>query len=198
MRTGSPGEVVEVLRVFLSRKKWSAAIVGVVVIGTFAAVALGSLGVGFTPTTLVTASTPNKINVNHDGIKLQTKGPTDVRVQMIVFAPGGYSGWHHHPGILIASVASGAVTFFSQSDCSSTTYGPGLPAGSVFVESDNATGQASSVGGATVYATSIAPHASPPVFRIEDTQPPACTPGGHNGDNHGDDSGDDSGGGEHH
>jgi hypothetical protein len=200
MRTGSPGEVVEVLRVFLSRKKWSAAIVGVVVIGTFAAVALGSLGVGFTPTTLVTASTPNKINVNHDGIKLQTKGPTDVRVQMIVFAPGGYSGWHHHPGILIASVASGAVTFFEQSTCSSTTYGPGLPAGSVFVESDNATGQVSSVGGATVYATFIAPHANPPVFRIEDTPPPPCVPStghGDGGDNESNGGSDGNGGGGH-
>jgi hypothetical protein len=188
------------VRTLRLRKKWSVAVVGVAVIGTFAAVALGSLGSGFTPTTLVTASTPNKIKVNHDGIKLQTKGPTDVRVQMIVFAPGGFSGWHHHPGILIASVASGAVTFFEQSTCSSTTYGPGLPAGSVFVESDNATGQVSSVGGATVYATLIAPHADPPVFRIEDTPPPPCTPGGHSesdGDSENNGGSDNNGGGGH-
>jgi len=179
------------VRPLRSRKKWSAAIAGFVAVGVFAAVALASPGLGFVPTTYVTATSPGEIHANHDGIKLQTKGPTDVRVQMIVIAPGGYSGWHHHPGIVIASVASGAVTFFSQSDCSSTTYGPGLPAGSVFVESDNAPGQASSVGGATVYATFIAPHADPPVFRIEDAVQPPCTPSadGEHGDgdnnNHG-------------
>jgi hypothetical protein len=160
----------------------SFAIVGVAVIGTFAAVALGSLGVGFTPTTLVTANLANKVELNHDGVKFQTKGLTDVRVQKIVFAPGGNSGWHHHPGIVIAAVASGDVTFTR--GCSSTTYGPGRSTGSVFVESGDHPGQASSVGGATVYATFVAPHADPPLFRIED-DPPTCT-----GDENGGDSGD--------
>ncbi len=160
------------MRVFRSRKKWSAAIVGVVVIGTVAAVALGSTGAGFTPTTLVTGTLNNKVEVNHDRVKFQTKDPTDVRVQKIVFAAGGYSGWHHHPGVVIATVASGAVTF-TRSDCTSTTYGPGLPAGAVFVESSDDPGQASSADGATLYATFIAPHANPPIFRIED-DPVTC------------------------
>jgi hypothetical protein len=87
---------VEVLRVFRSRKKWSAAIVGVAVIGTFAAVALGSAGFNFTPTTLVTGNLANKVKASGDGVKLQTKDPTDVRVQKIDIGAGGYSGWHHH------------------------------------------------------------------------------------------------------
>ena len=155
------------MRLFRSRKKWSAVILGVAVIGTFAAVALASAGSGFSPTTLVTGNLNNNVQENSDRVKFQTKDPTDVRVQKIVFAPGGYSGWHHHPGIVIATVESGAVTF-TRSDCSSTTYGPGLPAGAVFVEGGDDPGQASSVGGATLYATFVAPHASPPVFRIED------------------------------
>jgi hypothetical protein len=52
-------------------------------------------------------------------------------------------------------------------------YGQGRPAGSVFVESGDDPGQASSLRGATVYATFIAPHANPPVFRIEDN-PQTC------------------------
>ena len=160
------------MRVLRSRKKWSVAIAGVVVIGTFVAVALGSLGAGFTPTTLVTGTLNDAVRVNHDGIKFQTKDSTDVRVQKIDFAAGGYSGWHHHPGVVIATVASGAVTF-TESDCSSTTYGPGLPAGAVFIEKSDVPGQASSAEGATVYATFIAPHANPPVFRIED-DPVTC------------------------
>jgi len=160
------------MRVPRSRKKWTAAIAGIVMIGTFVAVALGSAGSGFTPTTLVTGTLNNAVEVNHDRVKFQTKDPTDVRVQKIVFAPGGYSGWHHHPGVVIATVASGAVTF-TESDCSSTTYGPGLPAGAAFIEESDTPGQASSAGGATVYATFIAPHANSPVFRIED-DPVTC------------------------
>jgi hypothetical protein len=155
------------VRVSRSKKRWTAATIAVAVVGTSAAIALGSAGVGFTPENLVTGQIANEVHMNSDRIKFQTKGPTDSRVQKIVIAAGGFSGWHHHPGIVIVSVASGAVTF-TNSDCSSTAYGPGLAAGSTFVESGDDPGQASSVGGATVYATFIAPHADPPVFRIED------------------------------
>jgi hypothetical protein len=170
-------------------KRWSVAMAGIAVVGTFATVALGSVGLGFTPTSLVTANVPDNVRVNADGIKFKTDGPTDVRVQRIDIAAGGVSGWHHHPGIVIVSVASGDVTF-TNADCAATTYGPGLPAGSAFIESGTDPGQASSVGGATVYATFVAPQASPPVFRIEDAaQPQPCVPPTHGG-------GDDSGGGE--
>lgn len=153
-------------------KRALVATTGVAVVGTLTAVALGSTGVGFAPDPpLVTANIANKVELNSDRVKFQTKGPTDVRVQKIVIAPHGYSGWHHHPGIVIVAVASGSVTF-TQSDCSSTTYGPGA----AFVEGGDDPGQASSVGGATVYATYVAPHANPPVFRIEDDVP-ACAGG---------------------
>jgi hypothetical protein len=164
----------KVLRVSGSKKKWIAATVGVAVIGTFVTVALGShTPFGFTTTPLVTGNLTHKVKVKSDGVKFQTKEPTDVRVARIDFAPGGYSGWHHHPGIVIITVLSGAVTF-THSDCSSKTYGPGLPAGAVFVESGDDPGQASSIAGATSYATFIAPHANPPVFRIDDHDAPGC------------------------
>jgi hypothetical protein len=155
------------MRVFRSRML-HAAILGVAVFGLLATVALGSAGFGFAPTNLATGNLNNDVNWNSDRVKFQTKEATDVRVQRIDIAPGGYSGWHHHPGIVIVVVESGQVTF-TNSDCSSTTYGPGLPAGSAFVEGGDDPGQASSVGGATVYATFVAPHADPPVFRIEDS-----------------------------
>jgi len=145
------------------------------VIGTLTAVALGSPGSGFSPQNLVTANFNSTIHLNSDRVKFQTKGPTYVRVQKIVIAPLGYSGWHHHPGIVIVAVASGQVTF-THSDCSSTTYGAGLPAGSSFVEGGDDPGQASSVGGATVYATFVAPNDGPvtsTTFRTEDA-PISC------------------------
>ncbi|MDP9259636.1 MAG: hypothetical protein M3Q31_24220 [Actinomycetota bacterium] len=190
---GLTGEVV-VMRLRM-RKKWSIAVVGAAVAGTFAAVALGSVPVGVTLTTLVTANVPNEIRVHADGIKFRTTGPVGVRVQKIDVAPGGVSGWHHHPGMAIVSVASGEVTF-TLSDCSATTYGPGLPAGSAFIESGTDPGQVSSVGGATIYATFVAPQASPPVFRIEDpAQPQPCVPPADD-EHHGGDNSDS--GGDHH
>jgi len=156
-----------------SRKKWIAWTVGVVVIGTLAAVALGSAGSGVTSTTLVTANFDKTVHVNSDRVKFQTKDPTDVRVQKLVFAAGAYSGWHHHPGIVVVAVESGAVTLW-ESDCTSKTYGPGLPNGGVFVEGGDDPVQATSASGATVYVTYVAPNANPPVFRIEDDPPPCA------------------------
>lgn len=158
----------KVLRVLRSRKKWAAATVGVVVIGTLAAaVAVGSPGSGVAITTLVTANFDNTVHLNSDRVKFQTKGPTDVRMQKLVFGPGGKSGWHHHPGVVIVAVESGALTLW-ESDCSSQTYGPGLPNGAVFAEGGDAPQQVTTAGGATVYATFVAPSADPPVTRIED------------------------------
>jgi hypothetical protein len=79
------------------------------------------------------------------------------------------------------------VTFTTA--CGSTTYGQGLATGSVFVESGDSPGQASSVDGAIVYATFVAPHANPPVFRVEDTGPGTCSNHGDGGDDEGDSGG---------
>ena len=168
------GLTEKVSRVLGSKKKWIAATVGVAVIGTFVTVALGShTPFNFTTTPLATGNLTHKVKLNSDRVKFQTKDPTDVRVARIDVAPGGISGWHHHPGIVIVTVLSGAVTF-THSDCSSKTYGPGLPNGAVFVESGDDPGQASSPAGATGYATFIAPHADLPVFRIDDHDAFGC------------------------
>jgi ABC-type glycerol-3-phosphate transport system substrate-binding protein len=148
--------------------KWTVATVGVAVIGTLAAaVALGSPGSGNTITTLVTANFDNPAQVNSDRVKFQTKDATDVRIQKIVFAPGAFSGWHHHPGMVLLSVESGAVTLW-QPDCSSQMYGPGLPNGAVFAEGGDVPEQVTSAGGATVYAVFVAPSNDPPITRVED------------------------------
>jgi hypothetical protein len=126
-----------------------------------------SAGSGVTSTILATGDLDETVNFNHDRVKFQTKDPTDVRVQQLVFAAGGYSGWHHHPGVVIVTVASGIITVV-QSDCSSKNYGAGTGNGSVFVEGHDTPMEARSAAGGTVYATYVAPDASPRVFRIED------------------------------
>ena len=86
------------------------AIVGVAVVGTLAAVALGSPGFGNVTTLLVAKADFNEtVHLNSDRIKFQTKGPTDVRIRTITFAPGGYSGWHHDPGFALVDRGRFAV-----------------------------------------------------------------------------------------
>jgi hypothetical protein len=156
------------LRVFRLKKKRTAAIVGIAVIGTVAAaVALGSPGSNVAITTFVTANFDHSVHLNSDRVKFQTKGPTDVRMQKLVFSAGGRSGWHHHPGIVIVTVESGALTLW-ESDCSSQTYGPGLPNGAVFAEGGDSPQEVTTAGGATVYAMFVAPSNDPPITRVED------------------------------
>lgn len=144
-----------------------AAIVALGASALIATPALASTGSGITSTVLATGDLDETVNINHDRVKFQTKGPTDVRVQQLVFTAGAYTGWHHHPGIVIVTVASGLITVV-QADCSAKTYGPGSPNGSVFVEGHEEPMEARSAAGGTVYATYVAPDAFPRVFRIED------------------------------
>ncbi|HLM22979.1 MAG TPA: hypothetical protein VK390_15845 [Propionibacteriaceae bacterium] len=157
----------------LNRKHVIAATVGGVAIGLLGPAALASPSSGFTPTNLVKADLDKTVHLNSDRVKFQTKDPTDVLVQKIVTDPGGSSGWHHHPGMVIVAVQSGSLTVWD-SNCNQETYGPGLPNGSVWVESGDEPGMVTSAGGATSYATFVAPNAAPPVFRIEDNPPPCA------------------------
>jgi quercetin dioxygenase-like cupin family protein len=152
------------------------ATVGVAACGVVAAVALASPPSGFVATNLVPeAEIAKRVHVKSDGVKFKTKGPTDVRVQRIDIAPGGRSGWHHHPGIVIAAVQSGTVTYVD-SDCDAISYGAGSPNGSVFIESGDEPHEARNLTDepVTSYVTFVAPDADPGVFRIED--PPVNCP----------------------
>lgn len=155
-----------------ARKRWGLITLGVLIAGAAATIALATPGSGTTTTTFVTADFTNSVHANSDRVKFQTKDPTTVRVQKLVWTAGAFSGWHHHPGVIIVTVQSGSVTV-EDSSCSSVTYGPGLPDGAVFVEGGDNPIQVTSASGATEYAMQVAPAANPPVFRIED-DPPAC------------------------
>lgn len=55
---------------------------------------------------------------------LHTSGPTTFIVQDVVYAPGGHTGWHSHPGILLTSVVSGSIEWYD-SQCNKHVYNPG-------------------------------------------------------------------------
>src|SRR5665811_933632 len=82
-----------------------------VVAATGATIALANSGTLITTTILGHRATlSDSVQVNQDRVKFQTKDPTDVLVQTISFLPGGTSGWHFHPGVVIVVVESGQVT----------------------------------------------------------------------------------------
>jgi quercetin dioxygenase-like cupin family protein len=102
---------------------------------------------GLVLTTLTTAVAPGgisehlQLNRNPDGsvnpwqLQLQAQGDTDYIVAHLEIPPGGHSGWHNHPGVLVAAVKSGAIDFYDQ-DCAMTRIG----AGGVYTEDDHVHG----------------------------------------------------------
>jgi oxalate decarboxylase/phosphoglucose isomerase-like protein (cupin superfamily) len=49
-------------------------------------------------------------------VEVKAKPNLDLAVQDIVFAPGGQSGWHQHPGPVFILVKSGTMTFYEADD----------------------------------------------------------------------------------
>jgi quercetin dioxygenase-like cupin family protein len=58
--------------------------------------------------------------------QLETEGAANFIVQEIKFSPGGTTGWHNHPGILLLSLAadSGPVDWYD-ANCIKHTYNAG-------------------------------------------------------------------------
>ncbi len=138
--------------------------------GMVSGVALGAGVTGGNSPLVDRAGLNEAVHLNSDRVKFQTKDPTQVTVQKLTFAANSTSGWHHHPGMVIVAVQSGVVTH-TDASCRATTYGPGRPAGAVFVEGGDAPAQASSTSGGVVYVTYITPQGQP--LRVDDSAP-AC------------------------
>jgi len=66
------------------------------------------------------------------GVRIIAKGPSDVYIANNTVAPGGYSGWHTHPGPSVVLVKSGTATVYDGDDpnCMPVRY----PAGSGFID----------------------------------------------------------------
>jgi quercetin dioxygenase-like cupin family protein len=56
--------------------------------------------------------------------KLSTTGPSDIIVQDVVYEPGGHTGWHSHPGMLLSSVISGSIEWYDD-QCVKHVYNSG-------------------------------------------------------------------------
>ena len=88
---------------------------------------------GFKGTTLASARF-DEIDIHAHTIpafwqsKLQTKGLSDLYVQSNVWAPGGTTGWHTHPGPSLIIVTAGTVTAYDGDDttCTPQVYSEGM------------------------------------------------------------------------
>jgi quercetin dioxygenase-like cupin family protein len=144
---------------------------GVVVGGLFvlAAIAFATPPSGQQVSPAVVGTLRETQRIKADGIKFRTKAPVEISTFTITLAPGGHTGWHTHPGVLLATVQSGTVV--RRVGCESRTY----PTGEAFVEhGDQPTGQvqnASTVEPAAFAVTHIAPPGAP---RRQDSAPPSC------------------------
>jgi quercetin dioxygenase-like cupin family protein len=65
-------------------------------------------------------------------VKIIAKEPSDVYVVINTVAPGGYSGWHTHPGPSVVLVKTGTATVYDGDDptCTPVRY----PAGTGFID----------------------------------------------------------------
>jgi quercetin dioxygenase-like cupin family protein len=157
-------------RVFMLKLRRTVAF-GAIVCGLLglAAIALATPPSGQQVSPAVVGTLRETQRINADKIKFRTQAPVEISTFIITLAPGGLTGWHTHPGVLLATVQSGAVV--RQIGCESRTYSTG----EAFIEhGDQPTGQvqnASILEPAAFSVTHIAPPGAP---RRQDSEPPSC------------------------
>jgi quercetin dioxygenase-like cupin family protein len=54
-------------------------------------------------------------------VALEDNGQSEMYFQDLVIGPGGYTGWHSHPGLLLITMKEGSIDFYNK-DCVKTTY----------------------------------------------------------------------------
>ena len=105
-------------------------------------------------------------------LQLKTEGaPSDIIVSDQALAPGGYGGWHSHPGPVIVTVSQGTASFY-ESDCVRHEY----PAGTAFIEDAGVVHNIRNESATEILRLAnvfILPAGVP--RRIEADQPPTCS-----------------------
>jgi len=113
---------------------------------------------------------------SRSGIELTTKSSVDFVTQQITIAPGGSTGWHGHPGPVLVTIKSGAMTLIYANDpsCAGRTY----TAGQSFVDrGDEVTHNAQNLGTEPleIWATYLVPGAPGTALRIDAPDPGICS-----------------------
>src|SRR5215212_2018653 len=144
-----------------------------VVVG--AALANSPSGASATPVTAtqITRATLGKFEAENNGIEVQSQRTSaDLAIVKVVIEPGGSTGWHHHPGVVLVPVKAGTVTEYD-AQCHKSVY----KAGKGFVESNGEVHLVRNEGDvkAVLYATFLVPTSTlPEGLTISDPQPKEC------------------------
>ena len=176
MRLGNPAQFQAILR-SRSRKVLLLLVLSV----TAGALATPTLGIVLNEIVAIGASTNNMnqqvqvVDANSGSgseswqLQLQAQGATDFYVQHLVVGPGGYSGWHTHPGLLIGTVVSGGIDFYD-ANCQKHSFSKGQ----VFMENTEVHGIINT--GAVDADLSIAYLIKHNAARRIEADAPACAP----------------------
>jgi quercetin dioxygenase-like cupin family protein len=142
-------------------------VVGVGFAAVVVAVASATPGSAFTATPLVRSTAAVRINV-----KTHPHTLNDVQVQHVVGQPGGFSGWHSHPGYGILAVRAGTVALYDGDDPTCTPHY--VSAGEVFTEEPDHVHFVRNEGTVAyeAYATFILPVGAP--SRTDEPSPGNC------------------------
>jgi quercetin dioxygenase-like cupin family protein len=141
----------------MTRTIWLMA-VAVTVLVVFVGAALATQPKGVTPAPLTRATLGN-FEAENNGIEVESQRTSaDFALAKVLIEPGGTTGWHHHPGVALVSVNSGAVTEYDK-NCHKSVY----KAGEGFVESNGEVHVVRNRGkaNAILYVTFIAPTKTP-------------------------------------
>jgi quercetin dioxygenase-like cupin family protein len=132
--------------------------VAVTVLAVFVGAALATQPKGVTPTPL-TRATLGKFEAENKGIEVESQRTSaDFAIAKVLIEPGGTTGWHHHPGVALVSVNSGAVTEYDK-----TCHKSVVKAGEGFFETNGEVHVVRNRGkaNAVLYVTFIAPTKTP-------------------------------------
>lgn len=111
------------------------AVLGFIGAAQFVTEATPPSGISFTPigrATLPEFDVKRKDKALDWRIRLEADQPIDVATQIVTFQPGGFSGWHTHPGPVFFTVRTGTLTVYEGDDPSCTPLV--FPAGTGAVE----------------------------------------------------------------
>jgi cupin domain len=110
-------------------------LLAIMIVGAFSANATTPSNISFVPVgraTLPAFDVKRKDKLIDWEIRLEARQPIDVATQIVTFQPGGYSGWHTHPGPVFFTVRTGTLTVYEGDDPTCT--GLAFPAGTGAVE----------------------------------------------------------------
>jgi len=116
----------------VNAKRLLVVLVAATAVGVYSVTVLATSSTGFTSTTLAKGHV-DPLNINTYppseppwqqpwGLILKTRAASDLYVQSNVWAPGGSTGWHTHPGPSLITVTAGTVTAYEGDDPSCTPH----------------------------------------------------------------------------